>query len=95
MGQPRELYFWKGGRYENRVNTGEKEVEPIKNHKWSTNGRLLFLSKWVDRNRETWELVSSFIQRHSEEMVRYVSDQGLELNLTDSLLTRRSRSGRG
>ena len=80
------MYFWKGGRYENRVKYGEKEVEAIKNHKRSTNGRLLFLTKWVDRNQETWEPVSSFIQRYSEEMVRYARDQGLELNLTDSLI---------
>ena len=25
-GKPRELCFWRGGRNENRVNTGEKEV---------------------------------------------------------------------
>ena len=90
-----ELYFWRGGKYENRVNTGEKEVEAIRNHKWSTNGKLLFLTKWVDRSRETWEPISSFIQRYSEEMVRYARDQGLELNLTDSLLTGQNRSGRG
>ena len=59
--QPMELYFWRGGKYENRVNTGEKEVETIRNHKWSTNGKLLFLTKWVDRNQETWEPVRSFI----------------------------------
>ena len=94
-GQPMELYFWRGGKYENRVNTGEKEVEAIRKHKWSTNGKLLFLTKWVDRNRETWEPVSRFIQRYSEEMVRYARDQGLELNLTDSLLTGGSRMGRG
>ena len=70
-------------------------AEAIRNHKWSTNGKLLFLTKWVDRNRETWEPVSSFIQRYSEEMVRYARDQGLELNLTDSLLTEGSRLGRG
>ena len=28
-GQPRPLHYWKGGRYENRVNVGEKEVEQI------------------------------------------------------------------
>jgi transposase InsO family protein len=93
-GQPRELYFWKGGRYENRVNYGEKEVEAIKNHKWSTNGKLLFLTKWVDRNRETWEPVSSFVQRYSEEMVRYAHEHGIELNLTESLFPSERTSGR-
>ena len=89
-----KLYFWRGGKYENRVNTGEKEVEAIRNHKWSTNGKLLFLTKWVDRNRETWEPVSSFVQRYSEEMVRYAHDQGLELNLTENLFPNERMSGR-
>ena len=84
-GQPRPLHYWKGGRYENRVNVGEKEVEEIQEHKWSTNGKLLSLTKWQDRNRSKWEPVSNFVQRYSEEMVRYVYEHGLELNLTESL----------
>ena len=77
------------------MSTGEKEVEAIRNHKWSMNGKLLFLTKWVDRRKETWVPVSSFIQRYSEEIVSYAADQGLELNLTDSLLTGGSKLGRG
>ena len=84
-GQPRPLHFWKGGRYENRVNAGEKEVEEIRGHKWSTNDKLMFLTKWKDRNRVTWEPVSNFVQRYSEEMVGYAYENGLELNLTESL----------
>ena len=60
-GPSRQLYFWKGGRYANHVNFREKEVEAIRDHKWSTNGKMLFLTKWVDRGREIWEPISSFI----------------------------------
>ena len=28
----RPLHYWKGRRYENRVNVGEKEVEEIRDH---------------------------------------------------------------
>ena len=84
-GQPRPLHYWKGGRYENCVNVGEKEVEEIRGHKWSTNGKLMFLSKMKDRNRVSWEPVSNFVQRYSEEMVWYVYEHGLELNLRESL----------
>ena len=60
-------------------------MEEIRVHKWSTNGKLMFLTKWKDRNRVTWEPVSNFVQRYSEEMVRYAYKHGLELNLTESL----------
>ena len=72
----------------NRVNVGEKEVEEIRGHKWSTNNKLMFMTKWKDRNRVTWEPVSNFVQRYSEEMLGgddgYAYEQGLELNLTES-----------
>ena len=84
-GQPRPLHYWKGGRYENWVNVGEEEVEEIRDHKWSTNNKLMFLTKWKDRNRVSWEPVSYFVQRYSEEMVRYAYENSLELNLTESL----------
>ena len=67
------------------MNTGEKEVEDIRGHKWSTNNKLMFLTKWKDWNRITWEPLSNFVQRYSEEMVRYAYERGLELNLTESL----------
>ena len=67
------------------MNVGEKEVEEIRDHKWSTDNKLMFLTKWKDRNRVTWEPVSNFVQRYSEEMVRYAYENGLELNLTESL----------
>ena len=56
--------------YRNWVNVGEKKVEEIRDHKWSTKNRVMFLTKWKDRNRVTWESVSNFVQRYSEEMVR-------------------------
>ena len=67
------------------MNVGEKEVEDSRDHKWSTNGKLLFLTKWKDRNRVTWEPVSNFVRRYSEEMLRYMYEHGLELNLMESL----------
>ena len=67
------------------MNVGEKEVEEIRDHKWSTNNKLMFLTKWKDRSRVTWEPVSNFVQRYSEEMVRYAYENGLELNMTESL----------
>ena len=64
---------------------GEKEVEEIRGHKWSTNNKLLFLTKWIARSKVTWELVSNFVQRYSGEMVRYEYEHGLGLNLMESL----------
>ena len=67
------------------MNAGEKEVDEIRGHKWSTNNKLMFLTKWKDPNRVTWEPVSIFVQRHSEEMVQYVYEHRLKMNLTESL----------
>ena len=63
---------------------GEKEVEEIRDHKWSTNNKLMFLTKWKDQNRVTWEPVNNFVRRYAEEMVRYAYENGLELKLTES-----------
>ena len=78
-------FIGKGGRYENRVNVGEKEVEEIRDQKWSTSNKFMFLTKWKDRNRVSWEPVGNFVQRYSEEMVWYAYEKGLEFNLTESL----------
>ena len=77
------------------MNVGEKEVEEIRDHKWSTNNKLMFLTKWKDGNRLTWEPVSNFVKRYSEEMVRYAYENGLELNLTESLAPTGVGRGKG
>ena len=51
--------YLRGVRYENQRNVGRTGVEEVQGHKKNSNGRLRFLTKWVDVNGLTWEPVKS------------------------------------
>ena len=66
----------------------EWEVDTILKHRVGQQGQLEFLTKWEGSppGEETWEPARNFISRYCYELIKYIQDHRLVVDLGKELL---------
>ena len=86
-GEPLELFHFQPKYAPQETEVGTWNVERILKHKHGKNGEWLFLTKWegADESESTWEPAGNFITRYCAEFIRYLKEQGLHVDMSESL----------
>ena len=82
------LYFHKGTTKSSGL--GDTDSDPVKfirKHKIK-DGKIEFLTRWqgADATEDTWEPAHAFVQKCSQKWLKYLIDNGLEVNLQSYLV---------
>lgn len=82
LGTAVPLYYHRGTTKDSGLSDPTDLVHEIKEHR-VRNGKLEFLVSWKeDPDEESWEPATTFIQECSTKWMEYITNLGLEANLT-------------